>query len=430
MNNINKVSDSFLCSNCGACNAICPKGAIRFRYTSMGRMYANADSSCIDCGVCLKVCPSMDLYNLHEDYTDKYYGNILRMLVGKATDTKVFNNAQSGGASTAILSFLFDKKQIDGAVVCRMTYGVNEPDVKAVVVTQKEQLVETQKSCYTPVDILSALKETKSLSSVAIVGLPCHIQGVVSLQRTSKKFSNVKYKIGLVCDRTLTKTIYGSLLGKRKNVLIKWRGKGFANTGKFYQYNSAPVIICNPQKKDVVLPNAYRFALKDFYTAPRCRVCYDKINVNADIVLGDPWRLDGIDEVYGESLILTRTSLGDELIAMLVQEGKLQLREYDKSLISKSQLVEERKEQIATYSKAFSVLHPLIDSYLLNQGEDAGTNDEKIESARQKLLSFITHENMSKEEIVKESRKIMKKAFPFHRKIKELIISYINKNKF
>lgn len=170
--------------------------------------------------------------------------------------------------------------------------------------------------------------------------------------------------------------------------------------------------------------------MKDFYTAPRCRVCYDKINVNADIVLGDPWRLDGIDEVYGESLILTRTSLGDELIAMLVQEGKLQLREYDKSLISKSQLVEERKEQIATYSKAFSVLHPLIDSYLLNQGEDAGTNDEKIESARKKLLSFITHENMSKEEIVKESRKIMKKAFPFHRKVKELIISYINKNKF
>ena len=170
--------------------------------------------------------------------------------------------------------------------------------------------------------------------------------------------------------------------------------------------------------------------MKDFYTAPRCRVCYDKINVNADIVLGDPWRLDGIDEVYGESLILTRTSLGDELIAMLVQEGKLQLREYDKSLISKSQLVEERKEQIATYSKAFSVLHPLIDSYLLNQGEDAGTNDEKIESARQKLLSFITHENMSKEEIVKESRKIMKKAFPFHRKVIELIISYINKNKF
>ena len=52
----------------------------------------------------------------------------------------------------------------------------------------------------------------------------------------------------------------------------------------------------------------------------------------------------------------------------------------------------------------------------------------KIESARYKLLSFITHENMSKEEIVKESRKIMKKAFPFHRKVKELIISYINKN--
>ena len=47
MNNIQFISDAYMCSNCGACNAICPKGAISFDYTSMGRLFANALNSLV-----------------------------------------------------------------------------------------------------------------------------------------------------------------------------------------------------------------------------------------------------------------------------------------------------------------------------------------------------------------------------------------------
>ena len=36
-------------------------------------------------------------------------------------------------------------------------------------------------------------------------------------------------------------------------------------------------------------------ALKDMFTAPHCRICYDKVNVFSDIVFGDPWCMDDVD---------------------------------------------------------------------------------------------------------------------------------------
>lgn len=61
MRNIQAVSDSYLCSNCGACYAICPKEAIAFQWSGLGRKYAVINEICIECGLCQKVCPSIDI---------------------------------------------------------------------------------------------------------------------------------------------------------------------------------------------------------------------------------------------------------------------------------------------------------------------------------------------------------------------------------
>ena len=47
MKNIKPVSDSYLCSNCGACYAICPKEAISFEITSIGRHYATVNDKVV-----------------------------------------------------------------------------------------------------------------------------------------------------------------------------------------------------------------------------------------------------------------------------------------------------------------------------------------------------------------------------------------------
>lgn len=191
MKNIQEVSDSYLCSNCGACSVICPKNAINFKWTNIGRLYADVTPDCINCGKCLKVCPSIDEKNIHTRFQDRFIGEIKSVWVGRATDEQIFQNSQSGGVATAILSYLFDEGLIDAALVCKMSFG-SLPQVEPYIAKSKQELLETQKSCYTPVPLLTKLAELKDFKSVAVVGIPCHIQGIESLRLNSPDFNNIK----------------------------------------------------------------------------------------------------------------------------------------------------------------------------------------------------------------------------------------------
>lgn len=54
---INLVSDPVKCSGCGACMAVCPKGAITMQEAADGCVYPVIDhDKCIRCGKCLRIC--------------------------------------------------------------------------------------------------------------------------------------------------------------------------------------------------------------------------------------------------------------------------------------------------------------------------------------------------------------------------------------
>lgn len=408
MNNIIPVSDALMCSACGACKAICPKDAIVFKYSSIGRKYATVNTSCINCGLCVKVCPSLKKeYNSDaNNQNDKYIGNILTVMTGKALNEKIFSNAQSGGLCTAILTYLFQTNKIDAAIVCKMSFG-KVPIVSATVVTHVEQLKECQKSCYTPVDILSALKETRQYTSIAVVGLPCHIQGSITLTQISNKYKNIKYRIGLICDRTLCQGIQNTISSYfhgTGNVKIDWRRKNFTSDNTYYSYKNAPVVIYNEKGEKHIFPNLYRFALKDMYTSPRCRVCYDKLNTQADVVLGDPWGMSEMDYNKGNSVIITRTQIGKYLIDEMQNQGYISIKRADINELLKGQFINERKQTVSYYSKALSVIPSKVDSYLYHQQDISILQKSQIKKVQKEFLQFIKYENLSSEEIILQAK--------------------------
>jgi len=411
MNNIQPVSDALLCSNCGACKAICPKNAISFSFSSIGRMYAVVNESCIECKACVKVCPSIDYHGLHRTFSDKYVGNIVQTYVGRATDRKIFAESQSGGACTATLIYLFKHDLIDAAVVCRMV-PQKSPIVEAYIAESVEQLCESQKSKYTPVELLSALRQTNSKKSVAIVGLPCHLQGVESLSRQSKKrFQNISYKLGLICDRTLGATLQNVMLTyseKKEPAIIEWRKKDFSYDGTYYPYHSAPIRIKYAKDKSLVLPNTYRFALKDMYTPPRCRVCYDKLNTFADIVFGDPWGMSNVDLKRGDSLVITRSLRGESLIQNMIKSGDVFLKISEVNELLEGQHIQERRRTVSSYSVAIQSLPIKIDSYLYNQKDVSKNRQIDILRSLKNLNEYVCNEQLSVEEVLNESRKVVK----------------------
>lgn len=403
--NIQQISDSYLCSACGACNAICKKDAIEFKFTNIGRKYAQVNEKCINCGLCLKVCPSMDTYRLTSDIEDRYVGEIRNVYIGRSTNATIYQNAQSGGACTALLTYLFETKKIDGAVVCRMVFGF-PPTVKGVVVTSASELLETQKSCYTPVDLLSALKTCSNFKSLAVVGLPCHIEAVENLMRTSRSFSNITYRLGLICDRTLAAGIQDfvcSLSPSNESFKIHWRGKGFRSKKQTFIYKNAPVILHRENGTDHMVPRHVRTCLKDMFTSPRCRVCYDKLNLFSDITLGDPWKMSGVDWENGDSLIIARTEKGEELLNEALSYGALSMKPADWEEMLGGQLIAQRREQVKKYSSAYRSLSFDMESPILE------TYDGNTEKEKKSLLAFIDSEGKTKEEIRKQALRIVKK---------------------
>lgn len=346
---IDIISDNLLCSGCGSCFAACHKDAIVMRKTqTMGLLYAKVDNNkCVNCGVCMKVCPSKRYYE-HEaqDLPDQ----IFSCHVGRSLNDTIFKNAQSGGMVTTILVYLFDNHLIDAAVTCQMEYGKPTPTIHFVIATSAQELSRCQKSCYTQVDVVSALKNTKQFQRIAVVGLPCHIEGVCNLERFNL-VKNIAYKIGLICEQSYSDAYMDALIGNcvssKKDIWIEYKKKNFTHYGEYYSYQNAPIVITDRQGILKIEPKEKRVFLKDFFVVPKCRLCDDKLNRQADIVLGDPWGLNGhYDENEGDSVIIVRNSKADALLKEMTSQGLIRFAGVSIEEIKKGQRVGERNKNI------------------------------------------------------------------------------------
>ena len=207
---------------------VCAVQAITMKYDNIGRLQPEIDESkCTNCGLCKNLCPSLDLKGIqYPTIVDPYIGEVSSVYIGKSNNERIFRNSQSGGLATGILKYLFDSGKIDGAIVCRVDYS-QEYLPKAVIATKVEDLFACQKSSYVPVDMVSALKGIERLHSVAVVGTGCHIQGIRALRNFKTEYKDkVKYTLGLICDRTLCKTITEVIgkdiyAGKKKKMKVR-----------------------------------------------------------------------------------------------------------------------------------------------------------------------------------------------------------------
>lgn len=400
MNNINEIKNSQLCFGCGTCNVVCNKDAITMQYDNIGRLMPILDEAkCVNCGLCSKICPSLDQKRIQlPDAEDHFVGHVINTYIGKATDERIFRNSQSGGMVTATLKYLFDTGKINAAIVCKVIDEI-EYTPKAMLITQVSELYDSQRSSYVPVDMVSAIKGADQYKSIAVVGTGCNIQGFSALKDFGKNYGDkIKYTLGLICDRTLCKTATDVLYAgffKDKKKRIVWRDKSSG-------YREAQLKIKTDDGMLKTLPRWKRFALKDPFTNPRCRICFDKLNTHADIVFGDPWGMSDVDWKNGMSLVLTRTSIGDAIIKDMLEMMFADLHSAPLSEVIKGQHIEKRKQDLSIALSLYKKQGWLMPSYADKFGFASG--DTKLPKL---IMRFVHDASLTKLEIIDKNIKML-----------------------
>ncbi len=163
------ITDKTKCCGCGACQNICPKGAITMTPDEEGFLYPRVNfDACVKCGLCLKVCP----------VTNKPPQNTIKnAYAAKAAQESVLAASSSGGIFSVFAVEVLKR----GGVVFGAGYD-KDWNVVHSFARNAEELDNLRRSKYVQSDIGETFKQVKEFLAkglpVMFAGTPCQIAGL------------------------------------------------------------------------------------------------------------------------------------------------------------------------------------------------------------------------------------------------------------
>jgi len=405
-NDITNIVEQYLCHSCGSCFTSCGHDSISYHTTVGGYLFPKIDyDSCTNCGLCYDICPGDHFTDYLKNQTpeDPFVGTIISAYIGKSTDEKIYKNSQSGGAVTALLKSLLESGEISAAIVTSMNADSSSYS-EAKIVTSVEELIQAQKSKYVPTNITSLMQKIEKVDgTIAMVGLSCHMHGLENLLTIKRKLKNRIIKIGLICDRVMTSASVDFLSKQMTNEKIS----DFVFRDTLNTSYPGDITVKTKQNELKILNKKSRMLMKDFFTPARCLLCFDKMNIYADIVIGDPHGIKGVDRIFGESLVLTRTSFGKNILDKAMSCNDIILRETSSEVAIKGQSIEVKRKKWNAHMNAWDELGydmPDYPSSVILHSQNV--TRKEINIAKRNLEHAISLDSYSsREELLKDASK-------------------------
>jgi len=285
---INLVSDTSLCSGCGACMAACPKAAITMQESVDGCVYPVIDhESCIRCGRCLQIC-------------DFHQPVVLRVPLGAwaaaGRDDALVKRSASGGIFAAIaMRWIADGGMVAGAVMDMdeqglQVYHLLSDKAEDVCRMQGSKYVQSDAwRCYA--DVAAALQAGRK---VLFSGTPCQVAAIRRFTGDPEDLVT----IDLICHGVPPVKMlkeYAGLLGKRffgKVTNIVFRDK---DVGKSF---CARIEILRGKRESSLYLRShdlsfYKLFLEGVNYRENCYHCpYAGLNRVGDLTIGDYWGVE------------------------------------------------------------------------------------------------------------------------------------------
>jgi len=377
-NTIIQVVKKELCTGCGTCIAACPNDAITLTLNKKKGVYVpELDRyKCSKCGLCYAICPGHGI-NLKElglelfgkEPEDKLIGNYSGIYLGHSTDSIIRHNSSSGGLITQILVFALEEGIINGALVTRMKKD-NPLEPEPFIARTREEIIEASKSKYCPVPANIALKEIMRSNGdrFAVVGLPCHIQGIRKLERMNQRLKEkIVLHIGIVCNHAPTSLATEYLMKKNKVKYeeiqnIDYRGNGWPGGMQITKKLGDKISI--PQFSE----DYWGGPFGSFFYPLRCLLCNDKMCQLSDASFADAWIPELMrNDNAGTSLIISRNKEFEDLLIKLSLNKLVELKNSDRSLPYRSQGLYQVKKRLDARMKLLKLLGKCIPEYSQDQ---------------------------------------------------------------
>jgi coenzyme F420 hydrogenase subunit beta len=266
---------------------------------SSGKYVPKLTGECISCGICYTLCPRTVVLSpdLIGDFKSAW-----------KIRSKIENQGrQDGGATTALLAYMLDKRLIDGAIVTKQDPG--KPWMPIPFLARKRQeVLASAGTVYTHSTIVPEMMKAlrSGLRNLAVVGTSCHVDSVVKMENHPAGFlaGVTVFKVGLFCTESFG---YQGLVGFFRNA-------GFDISSVSRMAISSGVFNAMTSKGKQEWP------VKEFggVAAKSCSYCRDFTCKNADISCGN------VGSDTGWTTVLARTERGEKVLQDALAKGVIE----------------------------------------------------------------------------------------------------------
>lgn len=315
------VVDTGRCIGCAACVSICPVDV--FDYAEE-KPVDTRESACVHCVLCAEACPVLrpadndltDILDLRSPTIDDGYGPYAYACYSRATDPELLSRGQDGGMVSALLLHGMDEGSLKAAVLGDVTPENCQIGCPKLA-HDRAQVLSCAGSRYTYSPNTLALQQAtrEQAGPIAVVGVPCQVDGVRLQQNSSIRLGpvawlrqNVKLVIGLFCSESFTHESIVKLAEilevapeRIKNINIK---------GK---------VVVTLDDGSIVSTSLKRYRE---WARPACLYCTDYGAENADIGAGGI----GLD---GWTYTIIRTEAGHRAFQKAITDGWIEARPLD-----------------------------------------------------------------------------------------------------
>ncbi len=309
-NTVKITKELGLCSSCGICKGVCPKSCIEYTKTD-GMYYPAIDhSKCIGCGICFDVCSSMSHSYKYADPIKATKGDSLFAVNAFSKNNDLRHVSASGGCVSTLVSKLIEQGLYDVATTVD-TYDYKEQIKSTIInidnISEDYSKTSYPKSRYLPVSHEDAVRFVLSNrdKKLIFIGTSCAIRGFHRVIDKFKLNRDNYLLIGLFCDKIFNYNIYDYYRtfadGKELTSLH------FKNKDSGGWPGNMKLMFSDLSHKFV--DSSERQKMKELFMPERCLYCIDKLNVEADISIGDNYT-GHFSSSKGSNSVIIRTKRG------------------------------------------------------------------------------------------------------------------------